>query len=722
MSNILETPVQSTRQVGLAEALQIAVAQHRQGELTAAEDIYQQVLRISPDNVEALHLLGVVRCQQGRLEEAEPLLLRAIQLGPDVSAFHNSWGRLQLLKGNQNEAVAALQRALELSPQNPEAFFNLAEAELASKALDAAIPHYEQVLMLKPVYPEARFGLAQAIRQRDGWAAAIAHYQLAVAQTPDNPLYLHHLALSLQLSNHLEDAQVVFTQITDRWPAYVDAWIGRAGIYFVWGRLSEAISAYEQALQLDPQRSEALDGLVEVRRRACDWRDDMESREQALIDMVQGAIDQDKPPKIRIFTALYTPFTAYQQLQIAKANAEGSKPIQQQPRWDDRVYQNQRMRIGYLIADVRDHPNAHNTLLMYGLHDRTRFEVFTYSWGLDDQSPYRKRIMSESEHFTEMRGWSDEAMARRIAADGIQILVDLMGHTGDNRMGILARRAAPIQVNYLGFPCTSGADFMDYILGDPWVTPMQEAANFSECIVQLPWSYQINSHQVHDLGDCPAREALGLPENAFVYCCFNNSYKIDARIFGLWMEILQAVPDSVLWLFRTSDLVDQALRKAAQQRGLDPRRLVFSPYVKRDEHLNRLQAADLFLDTEFYNAHTTASDALWAGVPILTVPGKTFAARVAASLLRAAHLPDGILPDWESYVQRAIALAQSDRTVLESWKWHLKTNRSKLPVFDTATLVGYIENAYEQMWMKHQAGEQPVSFKLTTDDQEVSHA
>ena len=713
MPSIIENPnPPQQRQVSLAEALQIAVAQHRQGAITAAEDLYQQILRVDPNQTDALHLLGIIRCQQGRLDEAEPMLAQATQRMPDSSAYANSWGRLLLLRGRRDEALVALRRALDLSPQNPEAYFNLAEAELAAQHFDEAIGLYEQTLILKPVYPEARFGLAQAIRQRDGWAAAIAHYQLAAAQAPDSPVAHYHLGVALQLSNHLDDALRVFTEIAKRWPEHVDGWIGQAAIHFVQGRLPQAIAAYEKALTIDPNRLEALDGLVETRRRACDWRDDIGTYEKRLVDYVEQVMAAGQTPRMRIFTALYTPFSPAQQLYIAQANANGAKPVDQHPRWTEKAREGGRIRVGYMIADVRDHPNAHNTLLLYGLHDRERFEIFTYSWGPDDSSAYRKKIMAESEHFTEMKGWSDEAMARRIAEDGVQILVDLMAHTGDNRLGVLARRAAPIQVNYLGFPGTSGADYIDYILGDHWVTPHEHAAHFAEKIVQLPWSYQINSHRTVPLGPCPSRAELGLPDQGFVYCCFNNSYKIDPRVFGLWMEILEQVPGSVLWLYRTSDLVDHNLRQAAAKHGMDPARLIFAPFLPREQHLQRLQAAGLFLDTDRYNAHTTASDALWAGVPLLTVPGPTFAARVAASLLRAARQEDGILTDWDQYVPRAVHLAQHTAT-LDVLRAHLRSAPETLPIFDTPALVAALESAYVSMWQRFEGGQATEFFVVS---------
>ncbi len=713
-------PQQQT--LSLEQALQVAVAHHQQGILRTAEELYEKILLVAPQQPDALHLLGVARFQQGRLDDAAGLVSKALAINPDASAYHNSMGRIELRRGHRDLALQHLRKALELSPQNPEAYFNLAEAELAVGNLDDAIANYERTLVLKPVYPDARFGLAQAVRLRRGWAEAIPHYQIAAAQAPDSPVAHHALASALVMGGHVNDALRLFEEGVKKWPTHADLWVGLGSTRFVVSQIPQAIEAYEKAIELAPQRVDALDGLVECRRRDCDWRDDMLELEQRLRQAYLQAVATGQNVPMRIFTALYTPFGPAELLAIARSNAQGAKPVGARPLMRDAVLRDQgRIRVGYLIADVRNHPNAHNTLLLYGLHDRQRFEVFTYSWGPDDNSPYRQKILRDSEHFVEMRGWSDEAMAQRIAADGIHILVDLMGHTGDNRMGVLARRPAPVQINYLGFPGTSGADFVDYIIGDPVVTPLDRAGDFSESLIILPDTYQINSVREVPLPPPLPRAQLGLPEQGFVYCCFNNPYKIDPHVFGIWMDILSQVPGSVLWLFQGSARVDAHLRAQAERAGIDPARLVFAPSVPREQHIARIQAADLFLDTDRYNAHTTASDALWAGVPLLTVPGETFASRVAASLLRAAQLPDCVQPDWDAYASKAVALAQQAKSAeLQNWKQHLRERRMRLPVFDTPRLVRHLEAAYMEVDSRVRAG-QPPSHLVVGNDRADDH-
>lgn len=700
-----EQRASASRQVSLAEALQIALAYHRQGGVQSAEELYTSILRVDPSHLDAMHLLGVIRCQQGRLDEAEQLLRGVIERQPESTAFQNSWGRLLLLRGRREDALSALRRALELSPQNPEAFFNLAEAELSALQLPEAIQNYEKCLLLHPSHPTARFGLAQAVRLKDGWSAAIPQYQLAAANAPENPVVHHFLATALMLSGHTEAAMEVLERLTSKWPEFADGWSASGAVNFALGRLPQSISAYEKAIALKPDAMQALDGLVEARRRACDWRDDIAILEQRLVDYVQRCIDERQQPVVRAFTSLYIPCNGLQQLAIARANSASLIPLDKNNRYTEKAFQEGRLRIGYMIADVRNHPNAHNTLMLYGLHDRERFEVFVYSWGVDDSSVYRHRIRGAAEHFVEMRGWSEESIAGQIASDGIQILVDLMGHTSDNRLGVLARRPAPVQINYLGYPGTTGADFVDYIIGDKWVTPESHAEAFSEVVLRLPNSYQINSVREVDLRGSPDRASLGLPTEGFVYCCFNTAYKFTPRVFSLWMNILKAVPNSVFWTYASGSLVDRHLKETAQQHGIDPSRIILGPQLPREEHLQRMQVADLFLDTEYYNAHTTATDALWAGVPILTVPGETFSARVCASLLDSAGLADCILGDWESYQDTAIAVAR-DPSRLYRWREHLRAHRESLPVFDTASLVRDLEALYLEVWQKKQAQQQ----------------
>jgi predicted O-linked N-acetylglucosamine transferase (SPINDLY family) len=371
-----------------------------------------------------------------------------------------------------------------------------------------------------------------------------------------------------------------------------------------------------------------------------------------------------------------------------------------------------RLRVGYLSGDFYDHPIAHLVQGIFGWHDRDHFEIFAYSFGPADDSVYRRHIIAGCEHFVDVADLSVPELARRIAADGIHLLVDLMGHTGINRLGALALRPAPVQVSFLGMLGTTGADFLDYLITDRTVTPPEFAADFTEKFVTLPHSYLIaeplgaDARPAEPEDRAALRSAHGLPERAFVYCSFNSTYKIEPRAFDVWMRILSRVPDSVLWLYTAGPAFEDNLQREAAAHGVDPGRLVFARFVPRPEHLRRHRAADLFLDTLLYNAAATASLALQAGLPVLTCPGDTFASRVGASLLHAVGMPELVASDVAEYERRAVELAQAPealRQVSERLAEHLAT----APLFDTARFVRNLERAYRAMRANYEAENSP---------------
>ncbi|HEX3139828.1 MAG TPA: hypothetical protein VHQ87_07225, partial [Rhizobacter sp.] len=364
-----------------------------------------------------------------------------------------------------------------------------------------------------------------------------------------------------------------------------------------------------------------------------------------------------------------------------------------------------RIRIGYLSSDFYHHATAMLMAEQLEQHDRERFEVTLYSHSRDDGSALRQRVVAACEHFVDVTPLRHAAIAERIRADGIDILVDLKGHTRDSRMEVLAARPAPVQVGWLGYPGTSGADYIDYVVGDPVVTPLSAAADFSEKIAQMPWSYQPNDRQ-RALPPSPGRAACGLPEDALVLCCFNQAYKILPEALDAWARILTGAPHAVLWLLAWNEQAERNLRRELQQRGVDPSRLHFAPKVPMDDHIARLRCADLFLDTWPYNAHTTASEALWAGVPVLTVPGATFASRVGASLARATSTDELVCDSVDAYVAKALELAR-DLPALRSLQGHLQAERLKLPLFDSQGTTQALEALYVRMHERHLVGQGP---------------
>ena len=370
-----------------------------------------------------------------------------------------------------------------------------------------------------------------------------------------------------------------------------------------------------------------------------------------------------------------------------------------------------RLRLGYVDAEFRDHATAHLVAGLFEQHDHKRFELYAYSLRHGDGSEYERRLRGAFDRFVDLSAIADAEAAQRIAADGIDILVDLKGYTSGARPGIFARRPAPIQVNYLGYPGSMQAEFIDYIVGDATVIPQAQFQWFSESVLWLPGSYQPNDDKQRIEEATPSRASLGLPEDGAVFCCFNRSYKIEREIFAAWMRILSAVPGSVLWLLESNAATEARLREAASRSGVEPARLIFAQRMPKAQHLARHRVADLFLDTHTVNAHTTGSDALWAGLPLLTWPGESFVARVAASLLQAVGLPELVAPSLLDYERTAIALGR-DRERLRGLRNRLAANRVTSPLFRTADYARGLEQAFETMRARNLRGERPEAFAV----------
>jgi predicted O-linked N-acetylglucosamine transferase (SPINDLY family) len=375
---------------------------------------------------------------------------------------------------------------------------------------------------------------------------------------------------------------------------------------------------------------------------------------------------------------------------------------------------NRKPKIGYLSSDFRLHPLAFLVTELIELHDRSRFEIYAYSYAPDDETAERRRLEQAFDHFTDIRSLSLPVAAQRINNDGIDILVDLTGFTQTSRSGIAALRPAPLQVNWLGFPGTmggmDGAPLFDYILGDAYVTPLEQADDYAEKLALLPGCYQPNDRK-RPVGRQPSREDCVLPDDAFVFCCFNQTFKILPQMFDIWMRLLKAKPDSVLWLLECNRWAKANLCHEAELRGIDAGRLIFAPRVPIAEHLARHALADLFLDTLPYNAHTTASDALWMGLPLVTCSGNTFTGRVAGSLLTAMELPELITCSLAEYEKLAMRLADYPDE-LAAIRRKLRLSRDKSPLFDTPRMAEHLEQAYAAMWKRHAAGQSPQTFSV----------
>lgn len=508
-------------------------------------------------------------------------------------------------------------------------------------------------------------------------------FRQAMALTPDYALPFSNLGAMLMGVHRYDEGFTLLKKAQFLNPAHPGILVNLGNAYMLAGQLQNATGLYQKALEIDPENTPVMANLIRPLTDLCDW-EGLTTHLNRIKGYMLRHPDADPSSLIAPFNSLFLPLSRAEQKHIAiQAGAGYAKQAAYQPpvRRDSPGSKNPRIRIGYLSADFHDHATAHLTLGIYKRHDRSRFEVYAYSIGYQDEGPYRREIVQSCDHFHDVHECDDYQIAQKIAADNIDILLDMKGYTGASRPGILALRPAPIQVNYLGYPGTMGADFIDYLIADPFIIPESHESDYTEKIVRLPDCYQPNNCDQVISTRFASRQDAGLPEGRFVWCAFHVPGKIDRRSFSCWMKILAATPDSVLWLLEPSHDARIRLCKTAEQNGVAVERLIFAPLMAKPDHLCRLQFADVFLDTQLYNAHTTSSDALWAGVPVLTLCGETFASRVATSLLNAVDLPWLSTANEADYIGLAVAL-EKDRPRLDAAKQHLR-QKDKLRLFDT---------------------------------------
>ncbi|HUI97529.1 MAG TPA: tetratricopeptide repeat protein [Xanthobacteraceae bacterium] len=719
-----------------------AVASHQAGRLAEAERLYAQVLAAQPHQFDALHLLGLVHYQRGDGAEAVRLIDRAIAAKPDVSAAHNS--RAAALNGLKRftEAVASCDRAIALDPTNAEALSNRGLALVELERFDDALASCERAVALRPDLPEAFNNRGNALKELERFEEALASYSQAIALRPDYADGFNNCANALiglkRFAEALDCCQRAIALRQDLAEAYYNRGIALHELK----RHEEALASYDQALALRPDYPEALvnrgTALTDLKRceaardsyaralglapeheylagmhlfakmRICDWTDF--DRDCAhLARAVAGGTATALP-----FHLL--PWSADPAVQLACAGrfVASRHPPAPAPLWRGERYAHERIRVAYLSADLRDHPVSLLAAGLFEQHDRSRFEVTAISHGPDAPSPMRARLTAAFDRFIDAEALSDADVAQRLRELEIDIAVDLNGFTEGLRPDVLARRPVPVQVNYLGYAGTMGGRYWDYILADRFVVPDDCRRFYAEQVVALPHAFMVTDAGRKISDPAPTRAQAGLPESGFVFCCFNNSYKITPDVFDVWMRLLGKIEGSVLWLAAADASATDNLRREAQARGIAPDRLIFAPKVPLNEdHLARLGLADLFLDTRCYNAHATAADALWVGLPVLACAGASFASRVAGSLLAAVGLPELITYSLADYEALALRLA-GDRMRLAALRQALARNRLTHPLFDTGRFVRDLEAAYTVMWERTQRGEPPAAFAVAS--------
>jgi protein O-GlcNAc transferase len=682
----------------------LGVALLELGRLDEALTICNQAIALKPGDAEGYYNRGNALRGLDRFDEAVESFQRAIALKPGYAGAYNNCGLVLQEMKRPDEALASYDQAIALEPKEADAFYNRGNALRELKRFDEAVASYDRAIELKPDDARVFNNRGSTLQELNRFDEAVASYDRAVALAPDYLEAFNNRGVALQALKRLDEALESYDQALLLKPEYSDGFINRTTALQELRRFREAAASYDRALALAPDYRYGLSGLADCVMSLCDWK-----RQSQLASEVRRHVIEHKSC-IHPFLLLGYSDDASLQLTCARNYIQDRDFGSPKPLSGGAIWLNDRIKIAYLSSNFRSHASAHLAEL-FERHDRSRFEVIGISFGLDDGSDVRARLVAAFDHFVDVRSMSDEAVAKLFRDRQIDIAVDLNGHTQDARPGILAHRPAPIQVNYNGFPGTTGADFIDYIIADATALPFDQQSNYSECIIHLPDCYWIHDTKRLPAGHTPTRMEVGLPPEGFVFCCFNNQWKITPPLFDTWMRLLKSVEGSVLWLLHDNKDAEANLRNEAMARGVDPARLVFSARLPLDEYLARHRLADLFLDTLPYNAHTTAADALWTGLPVLTCRGKTFAGRVAASMLNAGGLNELVTYSLEEYESLAVRLA-TDRALLPGIREKLEKGRLRSPLFDTDRYCRNIEAAYTTMWELWRCGERPRSFSV----------
>jgi predicted O-linked N-acetylglucosamine transferase (SPINDLY family) len=643
-------------------------------------------LELNPDYPEGHYNLGLARQAKGLLEPAIASYNKALQLRPTYSEAHNNLGNALKEQGNLFGAVASYSRALDINPYNAEAHNNLGNAFMEQGNISGAIAAYSKALELNVCNPEAHYNIGNALREDGDIPAAIAYYNKALELNPLNSEAHNHLGNALMEQANLLGASASYKKALELNPLSVEAHYNLGIALKELGDLPATIASFNKALQINPDFAEARSQKLYQQACICDW--------EAVED------DRSVLTSLGLDSKSVTPFTLLsledspERHKLRSENyARATFPKLTRSLPLRTLEKPESLRIGYFSADFHCHATMYLLSEIFSLHDKTQFEIFAFSYGRETQDEMRKKLVSAVDVFHDISAMNDAQIIELAREEGLDIAVDLKGFTKESRLSLFAHGLAPVQISYLGYPGTIGAEFIDYIIADAVVIPKDKRHYYSEKIIYLPYSYQPND-STRVISDVEVtRKDFGLPTDGFVFCCFNSSFKITPIEFDIRMRLLGKIDESVLWLLNSNQWATINLIKQAEARGISADRLIFADKLPHAEHLARHRLADLFLDTFNYNAHTTTSDALWAGLPVVTKLGQSFAARVSASLLTAVGLPELIAESEEAYEALIWELvAHPDE--LAKIKLRLKANLLTQPLFNTKMYIKHLEYGY----------------------------
>ena len=636
-----------------------AILQNQARYLEAIEYFDRALMKLVSDRAATYSNRAYCYSQLKNLDQAVVDCESALKLDPNFIQAHNNLGNVYQEKGDFSRAISSYERALALSPDYFEALNNVGNAYRATKQFELATSALKRAIKIKPTSFEAMTNLAYCLFEQNELTGALREVNKAIKLNPE----------------------------------FTDALNIKGNVHFAQKEYLKALKIYKKIISINPSYPEAAGMRLHAAMQSCEWGNLDEYLEEIYEGLDDGQLVSAP------FPLLATSAPPSRQKQCAELyclkrfGGLTARKGKQNPKWSKTgfaVHASRRIRIGYFSADFYQHATSYLIAEMLELHDRKRFEVFAYSYADTPKDEMRDRIIEGVDQFVDVAHFSDEEIVERARQDQLDIAIDLKGHTQDSRLGVFARRVAPLQFHYLGYPGTLGCDFMDGLIADPVVVPVGSESDFTESIVRMPVTYQVNDRGKKPSNSSLTRKEAGLPQDAFVYCCFNNAFKITPDVFSVWMDVLRESSNSVLWLLEVNADAKKNLKKEAQTRGVDQGRLIFAPWVSQENHLARLGMADVVLDTWHYNAHTTASDALWMGVPMVTLPGNTFSSRVGASLLSALGMHELIASTTHEYIGLSKRM-QADDVWSLSIREKLRVALERGELFNTVKFVGNYE-------------------------------
>jgi predicted O-linked N-acetylglucosamine transferase (SPINDLY family) len=659
----------------------------------------KQFIQKYPGSFELWTILAGAQNSLGQTTEAEKCFRKVIELKPDYAEAHSNLGVVLESMGRLDDAISAHRSALEINPQFYIAHFNLGNVYKETGRLEDAVNSYRAALSIVPFFAQAHNNLGIVLVDLHRLDEAVSAYQKAINLEPENASAYYNLGLVFTEKGLLDNAIVNYQKALSINPKYANAYNNMGVTLQEQGKLDAAIAAYQRALEIKPAYAIAEAQMLHQQQHICDF---------SIVEKLS-----DASARLGVKTEAVSPFLALswddnpRQHQLRAVNWAREKykkpPLLLPARPKTRP---KRLKIGYFSADFHNHAGMYLMAGMFEKHNREEFEIFAFSYGPNILDDMRNRISSSFDYFLNIEGKSTSEIVGLVKNKHLDIAIHRNGYTSNSRTDIFETRIAPIQISFLGYPGTLGTEFIDYIISDSVVIPAEQRHFYSEKVIYLPHSYQPNDDERLIAATRTTRSDLNLPEKSFVFCCFNNNYKISPAEFDIWMRILNKVDGSVLWLLRSNKWAEGNLRKEAVERGIDPSRLIFAPKLPHSEHLARHRHADLFIDTFNVNAHTTASDALWSGLPVVTKQGKQFAARVAASLLTAIGLPELITETEEHYEQLILELTKNPKK-MDLIKAKLAENRLKSPLFDTERYTRNFERGLMQVYNLYYDGKEP---------------